>query len=584
VTLTPVNHTAPADRADVTALVTAVAVAAARSPQVPAVAAVAAANAARAAGFDRGSLFLAEESGRLGVVACRFSDGEPGLRLWGSFQALGAEPAAFAAALDAGAPTSYLAPLDVPELAPHSWMRSHGVGSLLLAPVHCDGVVHGLLVLDAAQSRRPSADDIDAAAAVATITGAALTSVVRASEDRTEVHRSQVVLGTIVQAATQLDVAGVLTVVAEGVNRVLGDATTVAYLRDAGPPRNLVVCGSGEGVLDVIDRFHDRPTEGWTAAEFELMTPETHPTVLPGGGRAVAVPLRSSGDDLGWVISFAGSDAAYPGRDLKIVSGIAAQAALSIRTALLIDHERAAVARLEELGRLKTQFVASVSHELRTPLTAIVGYTEVLYEMLDDPTLRTYLDDMRRESAALEALISDLLDTSRIEGGSLRLDLRIDDPMKAVFEAVDLVEHSHPGRSVSVVIDADVGEVPVDHRRLRQVVTNLIDNAVKYSPRDGAVIVTAGRAVDLAGNDHVEISVEDEGPGIPQAQREAVFQRFNRLTATEAGTGIGLFLVRALAEAHGGSVSVTDRGESTGSRFVVRIPAVQAEGERLRTA
>jgi len=312
------------------------------------------------------------------------------------------------------------------------------------------------------------------------------------------------------------------------------------------------------------------------------MSAATHPTVLNGtvAGRAVALPLRRAARDLGWVVSFSPEDTPYADQDLKVVAGIAVQAALSLHTALLLEQERATIARLEELGDLKTQFVASVSHELRTPLTSIIGYTELLLEILDDPTLRTYLDDMRRESTALEALINDLLDTSRIESGTLRLEIKRDDPARALHEAVELVRHSHPGRGIVVEVDPDTGTIPVDHSRLRQVITNLLDNAIKYSPEHSAVSVAMRRVPGQRG-EHIEVTVSDHGPGIPVAQREAVFQRFNRLhTTTHAGTGIGLYLVRALVEAHGGTVRVADSETGGGSRFIVRLPPQAREPER----
>ena len=549
----------------------------ARSAQLPTVVPGIAALAARALGFTRASVLLLDNEERLVVAASQYAGGQPDVRVWAALRSM-TPPPAFVDALSAEHPVLFAKPETIASLAPQSWVRQFGIRTVVLAPIGLDDRPLGLLVLDDERSRTVSYDQLAGAARIARAAGDAVATIDLLQEERGALHRSQLVLATVVQAATQLNTSGVLTVIGEGINKVLGDASTVSFVVDDGVPSRLVVCGLGDGVLDIIDRVVAAFPGGGpgTGSDFIVLSTATHPGLLGGtlAGRAVALPLRRAARDLGWVVSFSPEDVPYADQDLKIVSGIAAQAALSLHTALLLEQERATITRLEELGDLKTQFVASVSHELRTPLTAIIGYTELMLEILDDPTLGTYLVDMRRESSALEALISDLLDTSRIESGTLRLDIRVDDPVRALHEAVELVRHSHPGRTVSVDVDVAVGLIPMDHSRLRQVITNLVDNAVKYSPDDTPVAVAMRRVQDPQRGEYVEVTVADRGPGIPVPQREAVFKRFNRLhTATHAGTGIGLYLVRALVEAHGGTVKVSDGVTGGGSRFIVRLPA-----------
>jgi len=570
------QHSAAA-RSHVTELVSDVFRTVARSAQLPTVLPVVAAHAARAAGFERCSVLLLDESGVPQVSASQFASGQPDVRLWGAIRSLAETPPAFLDVMQGAVPIFYDAPASEPRLLPATWIRSFGIESVLLVPVEADGEVLGLLALDDTRRRHVSSEQLEAARAIAQACGNAVSTIGLLQDERAALHRSQLVLGTVVQAATQLNTPGVLAVIGEGINKVLGDTATVSFVLEGSRPSNLVVTGIGDGVLDLIDRImaFDEAHPVGHGSECIVMSRATHPAVLDASvaSRVVALPLRRASQDLGWVISFSVEEEHYSDQDLKIVAGIAAQAALSLHTALLLEQERATVMKLQELGELKTQFVASVSHELRTPLTAIIGYTELLLEILDDPTLRTYLDDMRRESTALETLISDLLDTSRLEGGTLRLDINRDDPMHAVREAVDLMEHSYPGRRIEIVVNATTDDVPIDRGRLRQVVTNLIDNAVKYSSEGSPVTIMVDRRSGPRGS-FVEITVVDRGPGIPHSQREAVFQRFNRLHVTmEPGTGIGLYLVRALVEAHGGTVHVTDGADGIGSRVVVRLPA-----------
>jgi signal transduction histidine kinase len=550
----------------------------ARSAQLPTVVPGIASLAARSLGFTRASVLLLGGDGHLSVAASQFAGGQPDVRVWGALRSLSPIPEAFLDALSASRPLVFTQPESTPSLQPQAWIRLFGIKTVVIAAIRLGDQPLGLLILDDERRRSVAEEEAAGAAMIARAAGDALATIDLLQDERAVLHRSQLVLATVVQAATQLNTSGVLTVIGEGINKVLGDATTVSFVVDDGIPSRLVVCGLGDGVLEIVDRVVEAFPGGGpgTGSDFIVMSVSSHPTILGGtvAGRAVALPLRRAARDLGWVVSFSPEDAPYADQDLKIVAGIAAQAALSLHTALLLEQERATVSRLEELGDLKTQFVASVSHELRTPLTAIIGYTELMLEILDDPTLRTYLDDMRRESTALEALINDLLDTSRIESGTLRLEIKIDDPVRALHEAVELVRHTHPGRAVSVDVEAGTGTIPIDHGRLRQIITNLLDNAVKYSPEDSVVSVVMRRVTDAQRGEHVEVTVSDRGPGIPVGQREAVFQRFNRLhTATHAGTGIGLYLVRALVEAHGGSVKVADGVGGGGSRFIVRLPA-----------
>jgi signal transduction histidine kinase len=164
---------------------------------------------------------------------------------------------------------------------------------------------------------------------------------------------------------------------------------------------------------------------------------------------------------------------------VRVALGVASHGAAAIGLARLLDAERAAKDRLAELDRLKTAFVATVSHELRTPLTTIVGFTQVLPELVDGEAAE-FVALMARESLHLEALIANLLDTSRLEAGIL--DIRRDsvDVSRVAREAVDLVAHLHPVVRIDASIPLDVCLVSGDAPRLRQVLVNLLENACKY--------------------------------------------------------------------------------------------------------
>jgi len=230
--------------------------------------------------------------------------------------------------------------------------------------------------------------------------------------------------------------------------------------------------------------------------------------------------------------------------------------------------------------RIKTQFVANVSHELRTPMTVIKGYADLLLmgragEV--NPDQRDYLERIKRHADRLSLLVNDLLDISRIEQGSVELDLT-DVSLAAVINDVigaTRVRCMNEGRDIQFVTEMpeDLPPVQADSDRLIQIVNNLISNAYQYTPDGGHVAVRA--IVDGAG---IQFDVEDTGIGIPAADQERVFDRFFRgedpLVMKSAGTGLGLSIVQHLVEMHQGRVWFESQ-EGSGTTFSVWLPLVQ---------
>ncbi len=279
----------------------------------------------------------------------------------------------------------------------------------------------------------------------------------------------------------------------------------------------------------------------------------------------LVVPLTAWGERFGAMVLDHRRVRSISADQVRVALGVASHGAAAIGLARLLEAERSAKERLAELDRLKTAFVATVSHELRTPLTTIVGFTQVLPDMVAGEAAE-FVQLMGRESLHLEALIANLLDTSRLEAGLL--DIRHDpvDVSRVAADAVGLVAHLHPDvqleSSIPPGLVLDAGDAP----RLRQVLVNLLENACKYG----------GGRVSVSGycrGESVGFEIEDAGPGVPAEAREVVFDRFHRLhDGQESGTGIGLYLVKALVEAHRGQVTVDDGSRLGGARFVVELP------------
>lgn len=227
--------------------------------------------------------------------------------------------------------------------------------------------------------------------------------------------------------------------------------------------------------------------------------------------------------------------------------------------------------RLRNLDQMKSEFVANVSHELRTPLTCIKSYTEALKDMItEDPTAVKFLNVVDMESDRLIQLIENLLNTSLIESGRLKLDLKMVHPPELVEEVLPLSKLQSTKHPISVVAAADLPMVLVDKARMKEVMVNLIGNAIKYSPDGGAITVTMS-----VEDGTVRIDIADRGIGIPEEHRGKLFERFYRvdssLTYKVSGTGLGLSIVKKVIEAHNGSIRVGDN-PGGGSVFTIRLP------------
>lgn len=281
--------------------------------------------------------------------------------------------------------------------------------------------------------------------------------------------------------------------------------------------------------------------------------------VMDAGGDPIRAPdipsIRRHDDERprrleGWLLRRDGTQGPYVGITLSPLYDNSGQL-----FSIVVNFQD--VTRFKEAEDLKSTFVSVISHELKTPLALITGYAETLGRedvQWDTKTIREGLTVIREESARLNRLIEDLLDAARVEAGVLKLRMsyvRLDDLAESSVEALRPLEREH---MFAVDFPPDFPAVPGDPERLRQVLRNLLSNAVKYSPDNSLIRVSGHVQPDL-----VVVSVSDEGPGIPKDEQAGVFQRFSRGNAaqrTTSGAGLGLYLSKAIIEAHGGEIWV----------------------------
>ena len=258
---------------------------------------------------------------------------------------------------------------------------------------------------------------------------------------------------------------------------------------------------------------------------------------------------------------------------------------------------REAYERLQELDRLKSNFLATMSHELRTPLTSIIGYSEMLQEGIGgtlNEEQHDFVQTIRAKGEQLLGLIMELLDLSKLESGTLlmtRGEVRIQDVLvEAVSTLAPLA--AKKGIALSVNAPAELPRVLGDPDRLRQVFVNLTENAIKFTEPEGKVELSAGPARERPGDEPglillapvrqaIEVRVADSGIGIPESERTRVFDPFYQVdqssTREYGGTGLGLSIVKRLVDAHHGTVTVEPNTPS-GTVFVVTLPAVYGSG------
>jgi PAS domain S-box-containing protein len=248
---------------------------------------------------------------------------------------------------------------------------------------------------------------------------------------------------------------------------------------------------------------------------------------------------------------------------------------------LLLDSEREARSQAEQASRMKDEFLATLSHELRTPLNAVLGWANILrLGKRQGEELIQGLDIIERNARIQAKIIEDLLDMSRIISGKVRLDAQWIELAAVLNESIETLRSTAQAKGVRLqaMLDLFAGPIFGDPSRLQQVFWNLLNNAIKFTPKDGKVEVLLKRA-----GSEVEVTVVDTGEGIAPGFLPYVFDRFQQgdasTTRRHGGLGLGLAIVKELVELHGGTVRVESEGLGKGATFTVRLPLTAAYSE-----
>jgi PAS domain S-box-containing protein len=429
--------------------------------------------------------------------------------------------------LQSGAPVALAQAGEDERLRSLDPMLQAGYAAFLGVPVGgAEGSTVGVLAVYASVPRDWREEEIEALLAVAASTSAALSNAELYQRVALERERSLAILANIAEGIVAVDRDGKVVLWNSAAEVITGVPASVAL---------------GRAPVDVLQRSLESPDEGVR------------------GDRLV--PIARGREEV-W---------------------------LSVTEAVMRDPLGAVAGRIfafrdisgdRLVEQVKSDFVSTVSHELRTPLTSIYGFAETLLRqdvMFGEEERQTFLRYIASESQRLTSIVDTLLNVARLDTGDLQVNLAETDVRDVVGQVLDTVVATEvDGHRFVLELPEEPLAAKADPEKLRQVCSILVENALRYSPEGGTVTVGATRREDT-----VEVSVADEGIGIPQADQEQIFRKFYRgsdaeLRAGAGGTGLGLFIARGLVTAMGGRIWVSSR-EGEGSRFAFELPAAAAD-------
>jgi signal transduction histidine kinase len=324
----------------------------------------------------------------------------------------------------------------------------------------------------------------------------------------------------------------------------------------------------GSAVEDVLGSGQTLYREDISDARYD-----EEPELIRLGVRSrVMAPLIAGTEPIGTITVTRKEPAAFDPAEIELVSLLGRMVGSAVQNIRAFAAEHKTVEELRRLSALRADFVSMVSHELRSPIGSLLGSAETLrgrWRQLEPDQRDSFLALIAHETNRLSALVDDVLDTSRIEAGTFGYSFEDVSLSRLVRDSVEAAERSQDDVRVTARVPDALPSIRADRDRLRQVLANVLDNAVKYSPAGSEVHVDAYTA-----NGRVHVDVADEGPGVRAEDRELIFEKFGRVNRGregKPGTGLGLFIARSIAEAHGGTLDVSS-GPWAGARFRLSLP------------
>ncbi len=380
-------------------------------------------------------------------------------------------------------------------------------------------------------------------------------------------------------AATVADPAPVLQLIVVSAVEILQGSAGVIALMEGGRLIPRASYGLPSGAVASLHPRLDRAILNVLGQLGEQVSVLYVPTAFGDWARryhVLALPMQHEEELIGVIYVFRQSDVGgFSDRDMHVLDVFARQAAGALQQARATADMLAEKSRLEEM---QNTFVSIVSHELQTPVAIIKSYAGTLARedaTWPPETIQRVSRNIEEECDRLHRLISDLLDLTRIQAGRVAMRAGSVDLAQLASEVVDQLAPRAPRHSLRVSFTPSFPLIRGDADQLRRALFNLVQNAVKYSP-DGGEVLVAGEVRTFEGKQWAVVRVIDQGVGIPPGEEERIFERFHRsdtrLSRTTAGVGLGLYITRNIIEGHGGRIWAESAGRGRGSTFTMMLP------------
>jgi len=304
------------------------------------------------------------------------------------------------------------------------------------------------------------------------------------------------------------------------------------------------------------------------------LSADAHHAVFADGASSVCLPLTASGKTIGAIgLVKTGSEHPFTEADSELLSILTAGAAVAIENARLFTHLQQAYERLAELDHRKNEFISLAAHELRSPLAALLTYAAVIEDDIGEAA-QVHLRTIRQAAERLHALVDDILNLRDLDAGQVAFRPQPVDVHLAIQQAVASLAHLAQTKDQAITVDVPVAcQALADPDKLQIILLNLLSNAIKFTPRGGRISLRA-----VAEGSQVVISVRDTGIGIPESERERIFERFyqvaDSLRREEGGLGLGLSIAKGMVELQGGRIWVESQ-VGRGSTFSFTLPSWQ---------
>ncbi|NWG15549.1 MAG: PAS domain S-box protein, partial [Chloroflexi bacterium] len=472
--------------------------------------------------------------------------------------------------------------------------RAFNAESVLTAPLEIGGRIAGAISVTTAQVYHFTERDVRIYRAIAEQASAALERLQLIQETQKRADELATVARVSAATTTILDIEELLQAVSDLTKESFHLYHAHIYLLDETGKKLVLAAGAGDAgrIMKAEGRSIrlDHPNSLVARAARErkgvivndvTLEPEFLPNpLLPLTQSEMAIPIIVAAELIGVLDVQSEITSRFTEEDVRIKTTLADQVGIAIQNARAYQVQQDAADRLREVDRLKSQFLANMSHELRTPLNSIIGYAEVMLDGIDGELTDDAIEDVQAIHSGgkhLLSIINDILDLAKIDAGQMFMDRQETDLSKIVEEVVHTCQILIKDKGIYLEIDRQSEIPPVygDPVRLRQIVTNLVNNAIKFTEK-GGITISIGRQDDQ----QVCVTVKDTGIGMSQKDLNVIFERFRQVdgsaTRRAGGTGLGLAITRQLVQMHDGDIHVSSvLGE--GSTFSFTLPVYEGQ-------